>query len=80
MIMIFILHSRLSLTSDGEDIIIPFDSKPIVSKFGPISRVIKPKPKSTDPYFSYIVAVSFIGGETEISGKNHQQTLSYILP
>jgi hypothetical protein len=26
------------------------------------------------------VAVSFIGGETEISGKNHQQTLSYILP
>jgi hypothetical protein len=73
--MIFILHSRLSLTSDGEDIIIPFDSKPIVSKFGPISRE-----RHFQQYFSYIVAVSFIGGETEISGKNHQQTLSYILP
>ncbi|XP_076091142.1 uncharacterized protein LOC143063082 isoform X1 [Mytilus galloprovincialis] len=42
-------YRRLSIASDGDDIIIPFDSKPIVSKFGPISRV-KPKPqKSTDP-------------------------------
>ena len=59
MIMIFILHSRLSLTSDGEDIIIPFDSKPIVSKFGPISRVIKPKPKSTDPVQAIADEVGF---------------------
>lgn len=42
-------YRRLSIASDGDDIIIPFDSKPIVSKFGPISRV-KPKlQKSTDP-------------------------------
>ena len=46
---IIYFYRRLSIASDGDDIIIPFDSKPIVSKFGPISRV-KPKPqKSTDP-------------------------------
>lgn len=57
--MIFVLHSRLSLTSDGEDIIIPFDSKPIVSKFGPISRAVKPKPKSTDPVKAIADEVGF---------------------
>lgn len=40
-------YRRLSIASDNDDSIIPFDTQPTVSKFGPISRVVKPKSPSS---------------------------------
>ncbi|XP_069120187.1 uncharacterized protein [Argopecten irradians] len=46
----FILPLRsLALDRTEDDAIIPFDSKPIVSRFGPISRSARTKYKNTEP-------------------------------